>query len=121
MDREGACLTWPSGVGGGGVGRRTGAGRYVPCPSPRLLGGAESHTSLPVSLPTPTPSSQILGKSKELVPGLKQERFGFTHTCSAGLYSSQPATSFLPERVSALGLSSFHREVTFAAVLCLRS
>ena len=46
MDREGACLTWPS--WGCGVGRRTGAGRYVPCPSPRLLGGAESHTSLPV-------------------------------------------------------------------------
>ena len=77
MDRVGACLTWPS--WGGGVGRRTGAGRYVPCPSPRLLGGAESHTSLPVPLPTPTPSSQTLGKSRELVPGLKKERVGFTH------------------------------------------
>lgn len=107
-------------TGGDGVGRRTGAGRYVPCPPPRLLGGAESHTSLPVPLPAPTPSSQILGKSKELVPGLKKERVGFTHMCLSGLHSSHASAPLLPKGLLSLGLSSFLLEVTFAAVLCLR-
>lgn len=65
MDREGACLSWPR-MGGGGVGKRTGVGRYVPCPPPRLLGGAESHTSLLVPLP-PLPQAPKSWENLELV------------------------------------------------------
>lgn len=46
MDREGACLSWPR-LSGGGVEWREGLGQDTmsPVPPPRLLGGAESHTS----------------------------------------------------------------------------
>lgn len=95
MDREGACLSWPR-LSGGGVEWRGGLGQDAMSPVP-LQGSWEelSHTPPPHS----TPSSQILGKSKELVPGLKKGRGVFTRMCFAGLYSSQASASLLPRGV----------------------
>lgn len=75
MDSKGACLSWPRLGGGRGWRGEDGAGRSVPCPPPRLLGGAESHTSLPA----PTPSSPILGKSQEFAWIGKGENLIHTH------------------------------------------
>lgn len=99
MDREGACLSWPR-LSGGGVEWREGLGQDTMSPVPHQGSWEElSHTPPPYTPPHSTPSSQILGKSKELVPGLKKARAVFTHMCFAVLYSSQVSASLLPRGV----------------------